>query len=99
MDAARSALGRTLKDNVQVLLRPDSVYPAQAISEDEGKYRRIKGRVRQISFRGNTSRVYLEIDSLQLRFDFLANIAIPAIGEPLELFFDPDEAIQLLPEQ
>lgn len=97
-DPTRSALGKEPIGNVQVLLRPDAVYPAQAVNGNEEKYSRIRGMVRQISFRGNSSRAYLEINSLQLRFDFLANVALPAIGEPVELFFDPDEAIQLLPE-
>jgi len=91
--------GKDPPGKMQVLLRPDAVYPAQAVPASGGKYRQIKGWVRQISFRGNTSRVYLEINSLQLRFDFLVNVTLPAIGEPMELFFDPDEAIQLLPVQ
>ncbi len=98
-DAARNAVGRVPMGNMQVLLRPDTVFPADAAEDDEGRYCHIRGRVRQISFRGNNSRVYLEIDGLQLRFDFLANVVLPAIGDPLELCFDPLEAIQLLPEQ
>lgn len=79
-------------DEVWVLLRPDRV------SMGGNGEEQIQVKVNQISFRGNTSRVYVRCGSLDLRFDFLANVDLPAAGEEMILSFNPDEAIQVFYE-
>jgi ABC-type Fe3+/spermidine/putrescine transport system ATPase subunit len=79
-----------LPDRFQVLLHPDAVRLGA-----EGPAT-IRGEVRRVSFRGNSSRVLVDTGGQTLSFDFQANQELPDEGEPIELSFDPGEAIQIL---
>jgi ABC-type Fe3+/spermidine/putrescine transport system ATPase subunit len=82
--------GMGLPDQFQVLLHPDAVHLGVGGPET------IRGEVRRVSFRGNSSRVLVEAGGQTLSFDFQANQELPDEGEPIKLSFDPGEAIQIL---
>jgi hypothetical protein len=37
----------------------------------------------------------VEVNQVELRFEFLASQDLPAIGQPVRLTFDPDQALQV----
>lgn len=55
----------------------------------------LAGRIVNITFRGNTYRVTVDISSQLLNFDFLSNEAINKIGETIYLNFDPDRTLHI----
>jgi len=77
---------------VTVLLRPDSVKLNQ-----EGSCR-LNGTIGSLSFRGNLYRVVVNVNGFDLYFDFPAKTTMPNIGDPIELSFEPVEAIQIFME-
>jgi ABC-type Fe3+/spermidine/putrescine transport system ATPase subunit len=79
------------KGEVNVLLRPDSVYL------DEKGASKLEGRLLEATFQGNTCRLVVETGGLRLEFDFMSNTPLPAIGDPLQMSFNPEEAIQIIP--
>jgi len=76
---------------VMVLIRPDA-----ARLDDHGELER-EGTLIETSFRGNTCRAVIEIDGSLLAFEFLSTAPLPAIGERVQLSFNPTQAIQILP--
>ncbi|HJW90648.1 MAG TPA: ABC transporter ATP-binding protein [Anaerolineales bacterium] len=74
---------------VIVLLRPEAARLAPT-----GDFS-IKGQVAEASFRGSQCRLVVAMEGERLTFDFPSNADLPAQGEPIELFFDRDEAIQV----
>jgi thiamine transport system ATP-binding protein len=76
--------------SVTVLIRPDSVR-----LDGQGELQ-LEGSVVKRSFRGNTCRAVIEINSVHLTFEFLSNTPLPAEGEHVRLGFDPAQAIQIL---
>jgi ABC-type Fe3+/spermidine/putrescine transport system ATPase subunit len=76
---------------VTVLIRPDKV------SLDGESPCRLSGRLAKKSFRGSTSRAVVEVQGTTLAFDFLSSVPLPAVGELLELGYDPAEALQVFP--
>jgi ABC-type Fe3+/spermidine/putrescine transport system ATPase subunit len=78
-------------DSVLVLLRPDAVRLGK-----DGRCM-LDGVVKQVLFRGNTSRVYAEVNGLSFSFDFPASQDIPPAGQVISLSFDPSQAFQILP--
>jgi ABC-type Fe3+/spermidine/putrescine transport system ATPase subunit len=75
---------------VIVLIRPDA-----ARLDDHGELER-EGRLIETSFRGNTCRAVIEINGSLLTFEFLSTEPLPAIGERVQLSFNPAQAIQIL---
>ncbi len=77
-------------ESIKVLLRPDSVH-LDGIGES-----RVKGVIKNISFRGKNNRALIQIGELLFGFDFPAYIDLPEVGMALELSFNPQAAIQIL---
>jgi ABC-type Fe3+/spermidine/putrescine transport system ATPase subunit len=75
---------------VTVLVRPDA-----ARLDDQGRVQK-EGTVVERSFRGNTCLAVIEIDDLQMTFEFLARAPVPEQGKRIQLSFDPDDAVQIL---
>jgi ABC-type Fe3+/spermidine/putrescine transport system ATPase subunit len=76
--------------SVTVLVRPDA-----ARLDDEGRVKK-EGTVVERSFRGNTCRAVVEVDDLQMTFEFLSREAVPEQGKSIRLTFNPEEAVQVL---
>ena len=81
-----------LPEDVFVLLRPDAV---QLGGEAPFK---LVGRVKHIAFRGNNSRLVVEIGDQELSFDFQARSDLPREGDQIVMSFNPVEAIQVFAE-
>jgi ABC-type Fe3+/spermidine/putrescine transport system ATPase subunit len=77
---------------VTVLIRPDKV------SLNSASPRRLSGRLVKKSFRGSTCRAVVDMQDAILTFDFLSSVPLPAVGEPLELGYDPADALQIFPD-
>ena len=73
---------------VTVLIRPD------AARWDAGAFH-LRGIINEISFRGNLSRVLMTVRGHPLTFEFPANLALPVVGEEIELGLEPFEAFQV----
>jgi ABC-type Fe3+/spermidine/putrescine transport system ATPase subunit len=73
---------------VDVLLRPD-----QAKLNGMGELQ-ISGEVRELTFRGETSRVSVVVNEAQLQFDFPTGADLPGLGEQITLGFDPQDGLQ-----
>jgi ABC-type Fe3+/spermidine/putrescine transport system ATPase subunit len=78
---------------VTLLIRPD------AVNSSEGQAGELAGVLVEKVFQGSTIRTTLEIDSQLLTFDFPSNISLPAVGEAIQVTFDPDQAFQIFPDQ
>jgi ABC-type Fe3+/spermidine/putrescine transport system ATPase subunit len=76
---------------VTVLIRPDGVLL------DSRAPHRLAGTLVKKSFRGSTCRAVVDLNGTTLTFDFLSNAPLPAVGEPLELGYDPGETLQVFP--
>jgi ABC-type Fe3+/spermidine/putrescine transport system ATPase subunit len=76
---------------VTVLLRPERV-----ALDGSGAYQ-IEGRIIQKSFRGNLCRLTVEVNGLQLAFDFLSFATPPIERQTVRIGFDPSEALQIFP--
>ena len=76
---------------VTVLLRPDAVH-----LDGKGPFQ-LTGTLTETTFRGATCRAVIIVNGLPLRFDFPSQMQLPEAGEQVELSFDPQEAVQLLP--
>jgi ABC-type Fe3+/spermidine/putrescine transport system ATPase subunit len=76
---------------ITLLIRPDSMR-----TDSSGPYR-LAGKVQEVSFRGSIFRVVIKINDYPLTFDFLSNSKIPAEGESIELSFEPEQAMQIIP--
>lgn len=74
---------------VTLLLRPDG-----ARLDGRGGVS-IKGKVISRSFRGNMRQMRVEVNQIQLRFEFLASQELPQVGQPVRLTFDPEQALQV----
>lgn len=81
------------KEEVTVLLRPDTVHLGQA-----GKYK-LTGLVEDVTFRGSASKVSLAIAGHHFTFNFPSNTDLPVKGESVVISFNPGEAIQVFPEE
>ncbi|MBN1667374.1 MAG: ABC transporter ATP-binding protein [Anaerolineales bacterium] len=79
------------RGGVQVLLRPDRVQLQGEMAHS------LNGQVIERSFRGSLCRVRLKSLGQVLSFDFPSSTRLPDVGENIRLFFDPDEAFQILP--
>ena len=78
-------------DSVTVLIRPEVGNTAGAAGIN-----RIGGTLRQVSFRGQSTRARVRIDDRQeLTFDFSAGASLPEVGQPIQLSLPP-ERVQVL---
>jgi ABC-type Fe3+/spermidine/putrescine transport system ATPase subunit len=77
--------------NATILLRPDSV---RLQGEGPGQ---LEGQLLNCTFRGNTCRAVVDIDGVELAFDFSYSSQLPQPGETIKLWFDPLRAIQVFP--
>lgn len=80
-------------EDVTVLLRPDSVQLGEG-----GEYS-LSGIVEEVTFRGSTSKVSISIGNNLFSFNFPSNIELPAKSEAVTISFNPDDAIQVFPEE
>ena len=76
---------------VTVLIHPDGV------QLDSRLPCQLAGRLVKKSFRGSTFRAVVDVHGTGLTFDFLSSAPLPAVGEPLELGYDPTVALQVFP--
>jgi ABC-type Fe3+/spermidine/putrescine transport system ATPase subunit len=76
---------------VTVLIHPDGV------QLDSRLPCHLAGRLVKKSFRGSTCRAVVDVQGTGLTFDFLSSAPLPAVGEPLELGYDPAVALQVFP--
>lgn len=79
-------------NSATILLRPDSVR-----LEGEGPGQ-LEGKLVDCSFRGTTCRAVIDVQDVELMFDFSYTAHIPDVGETITLWFDPREAIQVFPK-
>lgn len=77
---------------VTALLRPDAVQ-----LNGEGSCQ-IQGTVSEASFRGSMFRVVISVKGIPLQFNFPSNVQVPAVGEQVNLGFDPGQALQIFSE-
>lgn len=94
----QTAIGRLpirapMEGRVTVLVRQDA-----ANLDGRGSFR-AKGRLMNLSFRGNTCKATVQIDNVRLNFDFPSSMALPSIGEMVSVGMEPEEAFQLLPPE
>jgi ABC-type Fe3+/spermidine/putrescine transport system ATPase subunit len=95
-NTVRTAVGRfpvetgTSQGEVTVLFRPDGMSPGAEGPEI------LAGRVVESTFRGSTCRAIVEVEGVQLTFDFLSKAVLPGEGEAVVLSFDPAETLQVL---
>ena len=80
-----------LAGKVTVLIRPDSLQ-----LNSQAPYQ-LTGKLVKKSFRGGTCRAIIEVQGIPLTFDFLSNTPLPAIGDTVELGYDPAEVLQVFP--
>lgn len=80
-----------LVGDVMVLLRSD------AIHMDEGGPCKLEGCLLEITFRGDTTNLVVEHSGLRLEFEVLSSPGLPAVGDQIRFYFDPQDAIQVLP--
>lgn len=78
--------------NVTVLLRPDTVQAGKA-----GEHN-LTGVVEDVTFRGSASKVTITIAKHLFTFNFPSNTFLPTRGETVTISFNPDEAIQIFPD-
>lgn len=74
-----------------ILLRPDAV-DLQGHSRGE-----LEGVLVNCSFRGNTCHAVVEAGGVELVFDLPYSARLPEAGTPIQLQFDPLQAIQVFP--
>jgi ABC-type Fe3+/spermidine/putrescine transport system ATPase subunit len=91
---ARTSLGdlpveRRYDGEVTVLLRPDAAY----LGDRGAVY--LDGKLVSCSYRGGFYRAGVEVNGISLVFDFASGSRLPAIGEPIRLYFEPAEALRV----
>ena len=72
-----------------ILLRPDAI----RLAGPAGAH--LQGRLKEVSFKGRTSRAVVTVQDSELSFDFPSNTRLPALGEEIALWFEPEEALQM----
>jgi ABC-type Fe3+/spermidine/putrescine transport system ATPase subunit len=77
---------------VNVLIRPDMARLGNA-----GPYV-LSGKVIDLSFRGSTQRVRIQMNEATLTFEFTSSIALPSIGESIQISLDATQSIIVFPE-
>ena len=83
----------SLDGPVTLLLHPDAVHLGT-----QGSCR-LEGTVVERSFRGGIYRTSVEVSGVKLSFDFQSNQSLPEEGQPIQLAFDPAEALRIYPAE
>ncbi len=91
-----TSIGRLPVENelpgpVTVLLRPDRVHLARK-GENQ-----LSGVVSEVSFRGSSCQLVVDINQQRLMFQFPSSITLPPPGDEIYLGFAPHEAIRIYP--
>ncbi len=73
-----------------VLLRPDAVS-----LDSQNEQAELRGRLREVTFRGSLSRLMVTCGSLELAFDLPSTTTLPDPGSPISLYFSPTQALQV----
>jgi ABC-type Fe3+/spermidine/putrescine transport system ATPase subunit len=80
----------------KMLIRPDRMKTKEFDVWQDSNCRHFSGVIVVKNFRGSICQVRMEVNETELRFDFQGGVALPAIGKRLTLYYDPQEAIQIL---
>jgi ABC-type Fe3+/spermidine/putrescine transport system ATPase subunit len=75
---------------LKILLRPD------AVNSSKGDTHQISGKVKSWTFRGSLSYLVIEVNGIDLEFEFQTRIHRVGIGEQITLHFNPQDALQIL---
>ncbi len=75
---------------VTVLLRPDAFHLG-----GPGTFQ-LHGHLVERTFRGSASQAVILVGEARLTFEFPSGVPLPAVGEAVQLAYDPDEALQVL---
>ena len=86
---AFTIMGASWSGPVTALIRPDEV------SLDAFQPVHLTGRLDEVIFRGSTFRATLQVNGLNLSFDFPSNVLLPGVGDAIDISFDPQKAIQV----
>jgi ABC-type Fe3+/spermidine/putrescine transport system ATPase subunit len=78
---------------VTLLVRPDAVFLTGEHPVE------LAGELIEKVFRGSTIRTTIEINSLRLIFDFPNHASLPAVGETIQVKFDPEQALKVFPDR
>lgn len=73
---------------------PAKAWNGAALQPDE-RIVTLRGKLREVTFRGSTFRVVVEVDDNRLTFEFLSNVKLPDEGEEVRIRFSPREALQI----
>ncbi len=74
---------------VTLLLRPDTFY----ISSPGPAH--LQGRVLERTFHGSVCRLLVQVDQARLSFDLPGSVDLPQDGEPIQLSYDPGQAVHI----
>jgi len=85
---ASSALGK-----VSLLLRPDQVKLG-----DEGSAKLV-GEVLEKRFRGSLTELTVRVEGQVFHFDFPTQSQVPKAGEPIQISFEPGDALQVVEDE
>jgi ABC-type Fe3+/spermidine/putrescine transport system ATPase subunit len=91
-DLGRIPYTEKLTEPSVILLRPDAVRIGQGAHT-------LQGVLTSCSFRGSICRSTIQVGSQQLVFDFPMQTELPQPGAPIQISFDPEEAIQVFHER
>lgn len=80
--------------NIDVLIRPDTIDTMRTDNRNHS----LRGVIRERTFRGNHSRVELEVNGISLFFEIPSTTRIPGLGRELTLYFNPSESILVFGE-
>ena len=78
------------QEDITFLLRPDQVHI------ETGGTHQIQGIIQEKSFRGGLTTLVVDTMGNTLKFEFQSGQSLPGSGETVNLFFNSDEAIQIL---
>ena len=81
----------SLSGPVTLLLRPD------AVRLDGSGVCKLQGVLVKRTFRGSVFRAAIEVNQVRIELDFPSHTKLPLEGKPLEISFDPLEAVQIFP--
>jgi ABC-type Fe3+/spermidine/putrescine transport system ATPase subunit len=87
-DVGDFPVDESLTGKIDVLLRPD-----QAMLNSTGEVQ-ITGKVSELTFRGETTRMTVVLNEARLQFDFPTGADLPGVGEQITLGFDPLDGLQ-----
>jgi ABC-type Fe3+/spermidine/putrescine transport system ATPase subunit len=84
------------RKKITFLLRPDKMRVSDSQKGKGQNLSSIRGNLKKRSFRGSLCRIVLVVEGNELTFDFQSNQVMTEEGSALCLYFNSDEAIQIL---